>query len=134
MDTISNYTKSGNHRFPKRPELHTIPPEYTWAEPSNYGGCPLKFMAGETRHASGSPNPNYQVVDLDCETSFKLVPFSKTPAAVAVTGLCGCTSIIIVSRRGAWANHIVSYYADDLLNVRKNTGANIKVLSGRNRP
>ena len=42
----------------------------------------------------------------DGKTSSEVVTFGDEPASLAVPHLLGCTSVIVVSNRGAWANHI----------------------------
>lgn len=51
-------------------------------------------------------------IDLSGTTAFtepttsELINFANEPVSLATPRLVGCTSIIVVSNKGAWANHI----------------------------
>jgi hypothetical protein len=72
-----------------------------WAEKSNYDN-PADFMANEVKLAVDASN----VLVTDKPFASKLISFQDQPISVALTGLYGCTSIIAVSRRGAWISYI----------------------------
>ncbi|KAI1350328.1 hypothetical protein F5Y01DRAFT_286491 [Xylaria sp. FL0043] len=67
-------------------------------------------MVGESKLcASLAPGEeNSKIVPLPStgKTSSQLVGFFDQPVSLAVPHLVGCTSIIVVSRKGAWASHI----------------------------
>ncbi|RYP73619.1 hypothetical protein DL771_003507 [Monosporascus sp. 5C6A] len=90
----------------RRPDRVTQPDTNTWAGPENYGGNNQDFMAGEVGLAYQSPDNNNQGVILDGGLTSNFVGFYGNPASLAVSGLYGCTSVIAVSKRGAWVSHI----------------------------
>ncbi|MBE3050441.1 hypothetical protein IMZ48_49695 [Candidatus Bathyarchaeota archaeon] len=55
----------------------------------------------ETKHQKMVPLPEGEP-----RTTSELVNFADQPASLALPHLIGCTSIIVVSNKGAWANHI----------------------------
>ncbi|KAI1423329.1 hypothetical protein F5Y12DRAFT_786072 [Xylaria sp. FL1777] len=63
-------------------------------------------MAGESWMAYEDPSQEYhRGVRLEPGTTSELVPFLGKTSSLAVAGLYGCTSVIAISRRGAWASH-----------------------------
>ncbi|KAF2962903.1 hypothetical protein GQX73_g10672 [Xylaria multiplex] len=91
----------------KRHPLRLSNPEpNTWYGPENYGGSNQNFMAGETWEAYKNGDLRYyRGVKLNPGTTSNLIPFLGQPASLAVAGLYGCTSVIAISRRGAWISH-----------------------------
>ncbi|KAI0908740.1 hypothetical protein F4823DRAFT_563535 [Ustulina deusta] len=90
-------------RFP--PRLSEPEPD-TWCGPKNYGGNNQNFMAGEVRMAYENTEQEYhRGVKLEVGTTSNNVLFSGKPGSLAVSGLYGCTSVIAISRRGAWISH-----------------------------
>ncbi|KAI1839590.1 hypothetical protein JX266_014200 [Neoarthrinium moseri] len=86
----------------KRRKLRAIQPRVCkWAERSNYSPA-QDFMAGEVAIAVD----NKASVILDGGVTSSVVGFMDQPISLAVEGLYGCTAVIAVSRRGAWAAHI----------------------------
>ncbi|KAI1840029.1 hypothetical protein JX266_013762 [Neoarthrinium moseri] len=86
----------------KRRKLRAIQPRVCkWAEHSNYSPA-QDFMAGEVAIAVD----NKASVILDGGVISSVVGFMDQPISLAVEGLYGCTAVIAVSRRGAWAAHI----------------------------
>lgn len=80
---------------------NTEPLKCKWAEKSNYAN-PENFMANEVHLAY----ENGDSVPLAATVGSKLVSFGDQPISIAVQGLYGCTSIIAVSHKGAWASHL----------------------------
>ncbi|KAI0202358.1 hypothetical protein F4808DRAFT_421278 [Astrocystis sublimbata] len=80
-----------------------------WAGPESYAN-PADFMASEgnlgSSRAMGTENSKIVPLPEDGKTSSEVVGFFDKPVSLAVPHLVGCTSIIVVSRKGAWANHI----------------------------
>lgn len=56
--------------------------------------------------AQGTENSQIVPLPLDGKTSSRMVGFFDVPVSLAVPHLVGCTSIIVISNKGAWANHI----------------------------
>ncbi|KAF5241350.1 hypothetical protein FANTH_9155 [Fusarium anthophilum] len=87
----------------------TYPPKCKWAGPGNYED-PANFMSAEGGLAKSLAKEHKQlsIVPLpsDGSTSSKRILFSDLPVSLSIPHLTGCTSIIVVSKRGAWANHI----------------------------
>ncbi|KAI0812169.1 hypothetical protein GGR55DRAFT_677765 [Xylaria sp. FL0064] len=87
----------------------TQPGVCQWAGPSNYAD-PNNFMVGESKLcasvALGDENSKIVSLPTTGKTSSQLVGFFDQPVSLAVPHLVGCTSIIVVSRKGAWASHI----------------------------
>ncbi|KAI8402491.1 hypothetical protein FOFC_17805 [Fusarium oxysporum] len=87
----------------------TYPPKCKWAGPENYAD-PANFMSAEGGLAKSLAKKHEQlsIVPLpsDGSTSSKRILFSDLPISLSIPHLTGCTSIIVVSKRGAWANHI----------------------------
>ncbi|KAK2765092.1 hypothetical protein FQN54_008791 [Arachnomyces sp. PD_36] len=93
------------------------PAQGEWVDPSDYDDKNdfLPVEIGEMRAGfDGS-----KVVKLSAgveRTTSDYVAFEKKVLSIAVTGLYGCTSVIVISRRGAWASHIwegIFAHADD---------------------
>lgn len=89
------------------------PDQGEWTDPSDYDS-PAKFMAGEifeayhgvTVHA-GEMMHFASTSDADPErTTSNTLVFRDKVVSLAVQGLYGCTSVVIVSKRGVYANHI----------------------------
>lgn len=59
-----------------------------------------KSLAKQHKQLSIVPLPR------DGSTSSKRILFSDLPVSLSIPHLTGCTSIIVVSKRGAWANHV----------------------------
>ncbi|KAK2764071.1 hypothetical protein CKAH01_15874 [Colletotrichum kahawae] len=99
-----------------------------WPDPEDYEGDRSKFMVGQmaeirdwemvgrhrgpavnglyepqyvTHGASGIVNPRFGGM-----ITSKYILFGKDVASIALEGLYGCTSIIVVSQRGAFVNHV----------------------------
>ncbi len=88
------------------------PPNGRWTSPSNYEGFSTDlFMCGEVArtYSEGhgvrlvTTRDPYVLVPL---TSSHITTFEDRVASAAVTGLHGCTSVVIISRRGVWLTHI----------------------------
>ena len=56
--------------------------------------------------APGTEGSKIVPLPLDGTTSSEQVIFEGKPVSLAIPHLIGCTSIIVVSKKGAWANHI----------------------------
>ncbi|KAI1759881.1 hypothetical protein GGR53DRAFT_526768 [Hypoxylon sp. FL1150] len=78
------------------------------AGPEHYNGDSRVFMASEVAMAYDSKIPNSQGVCLPntSVTTSVAIPFNKTPDSLAVSGLYGCTSLVVVSKKGAYVNHM----------------------------
>ena len=85
-----------------------------WADPlEDFGGDHARFMTVQAEEAkSGNeeitpykevPMPSLGEASV---TSTNYVVFEDKPTGLLVQGLYGCTSVIVVSKRGAWAAHI----------------------------
>ncbi|KAF4439059.1 Immunoglobulin a1 protease [Fusarium acutatum] len=87
----------------------TDPPKCKWSGPENYAD-PANFIAAEGSLAKSNTDDakSLYVVSLPegGSTSSKRILFGNEPISLSVPHLVGCTSIIVVSNRGAWANHI----------------------------
>ncbi|KAI1866029.1 uncharacterized protein JN550_008007 [Neoarthrinium moseri] len=95
------------------PDRVSQPAKGHWAEPSNYeDGSKTKFMRGEVALAVKQGrfvelrHPDFNADNEAISTSSYAIKFESEPIDMAVTGLHGCTSVVIVSRRGALAFHI----------------------------
>lgn len=80
-----------------------------WPDPSDYDDEMEDFIRSEIIEASSGGSPFAEIVGLSTEretTTSKHITFEDNFRSVTVAGLWGCTSIIVVSRRGAWASHI----------------------------
>jgi hypothetical protein len=73
--------------------------------PGNYAN-PVDFMAGEGFISTTSPGSGVVPLPLDGKTSSKMISFGDRPVSLAIPRLIGCTSVIVVSKKGVWANHI----------------------------
>ncbi|KAF2680038.1 hypothetical protein K458DRAFT_407615 [Lentithecium fluviatile CBS 122367] len=94
----------------KRAVPRTTEPEACrWAGPENYANSG-DFMASEGNlgrsAAPGTENSFIVPLPEDGRTSSKMVSFLDKPVTLAIPHLVGCTSIIVVSKKGTWANHI----------------------------
>ncbi|TGJ78192.1 hypothetical protein E0Z10_g10570 [Xylaria hypoxylon] len=87
----------------------TEPGVCQWAGPENYEH-PKDFMASEGNlgfsNAPGTENSKIVPLPLDGKTSSEVIGFFDKPVSLAIPHLIGCTSIIVVSQKGAWASHI----------------------------
>ncbi|SPO02476.1 uncharacterized protein DNG_05149 [Cephalotrichum gorgonifer] len=91
------------------------PPVCKWSEPENYAN-PADFMASEGSLSGNSPEPGSDRVfgvplPIDSNsfpgtTSSTLTVFGDVPVTLATPRLVGCTTIIVISRKGTWANHM----------------------------
>ncbi|KAI0967585.1 hypothetical protein F4678DRAFT_465186 [Xylaria arbuscula] len=93
--------------FQKRvPPRLSDPAFNTWSGPENYGGSRQQFIAGESWRVYENPvQESYRGVKLETGTTSNLISFLGETSSLAVAGLYGCTTVIAVSRRGAWASH-----------------------------
>lgn len=69
------------------------------------------FVPGEGGIAADDKHEWSEMVPLDGDIqeggfSSAVIDFDEEPATLAVPRMVGCTSIIVVSRKGAWASHI----------------------------
>ncbi|KAI1379243.1 hypothetical protein F4677DRAFT_465450 [Hypoxylon crocopeplum] len=90
----------------RRPRRLSQPNPNDWAGPEHYGGNHQSFMAGEVASAYDNANFHNQGVILAKGTTSQFIPFAGTPGSLAVAGLYGCTSLIAISKRGAWVSHM----------------------------
>ncbi|OIW23745.1 hypothetical protein CONLIGDRAFT_673949 [Coniochaeta ligniaria NRRL 30616] len=85
------------------PIRESQPQANTWADPANYGGDKSRFMRGETYLALLKPESR---VDLSTPANaYNFVTFGNDVQTLAVSGLYGCTSVFVISRKGAWMSH-----------------------------
>lgn len=123
-------TKQGDTALIKQVD-ETFPPRLsqpeanTWVEPANYGGDECRFMRGgklslanyievlfvrvltivtETCLASVNAPTTVDLWDIEV-TSYNFVAFDDKVQTLALSGLYGCTAVIVVSRKGAWMGH-----------------------------
>lgn len=83
------------------------PSEGDWPDPEDYDGVIEDFLRSEIIEAPDSPYSDLVELSTGIETTTsKHITFGPNFRQLVVTGLWGCTSIIVVSRRGAWASHI----------------------------
>ncbi|KAK2733531.1 hypothetical protein CKAH01_08326 [Colletotrichum kahawae] len=89
------------------------PEQGVWPDPSDYHNNQDAFMIGETWEIVETQVPNdAKEVKLtkaehgDHVTSHNWISFEDKVGAISVHGLWGCTSVVVLSRRGAWASHI----------------------------
>ncbi|KAI1108394.1 hypothetical protein F5Y14DRAFT_457096 [Nemania sp. NC0429] len=101
---VSCSQREGNLRK-RQPQRLTEPEPNTWAGPENYGGISQHFMAGETWRAYEKGDIDNKHVNLAVGTTSSYVVFGAQAGSLAVAGLYGCTSVIAVSKRGAWVSH-----------------------------
>ncbi|KAK6077031.1 hypothetical protein SCUP515_05214 [Seiridium cupressi] len=85
----------------RRKYRNTQPAICKWADSSNFAPA-TDFMAGEVGLAVGNGN----FVKLSGPLTSKVIRFQDQPVSLAVQGLYGCTAVVAVSKRGAWASHI----------------------------
>ncbi|OTA95925.1 hypothetical protein M434DRAFT_9393 [Hypoxylon sp. CO27-5] len=72
-------------------------------------------MAGEVATAYDNADIYNIGVPLKAGTTSRHMPFESVAGSIAISGLYGCSSLIVVSKRGAWVNHmweIPSFSAD----------------------
>lgn len=66
-------------------------------------------MASESNlgysNAPGTENLFIVPLPVDGRTSSRLLTFENVPLSLAVPHMIGCTSVIVVSQKGAWASH-----------------------------
>ncbi|KAF3807023.1 hypothetical protein GCG54_00007278 [Colletotrichum gloeosporioides] len=79
------------------------------------GGDAVKFIASESNLAKNPINGNTDAVIVPLgnegdatpgKTTSQMKEFTDRPVSLAVPRLIGCTSVIVVSKKGVWANHI----------------------------
>ncbi|KAI1857971.1 hypothetical protein JX265_011001 [Neoarthrinium moseri] len=89
------------------------PDEGDWVDRSDYSDQTL-FVAGEVYEAYTNfvqtdnnivPIPKNTDIEPGMTTS-QVVQFNDKVVSLSVQGLYGCTSVVVVSQRGAWASHI----------------------------
>jgi hypothetical protein len=79
-----------------------------YAGPENYANQ-ANFMAGEgyrAKHGLGGGAEVTVSLPDDGRVSSKMMRFLDKPVNLAIPALVGCTTIVVVSKKGAWANHI----------------------------
>lgn len=78
-----------------------------WTDPSDFDGNVEDFIRNEIIKASDSPLRAIVQPSIGSDiTTSKHITFENNYRSLSVKGLWGCTSIIVVSERGAWASHI----------------------------
>ncbi|KAI0107997.1 hypothetical protein F4776DRAFT_668073 [Hypoxylon sp. NC0597] len=92
--------------FERRPRRLSEPSPNTWAGPENYGGNNQDFMAGEVATAYDNADSHNIGVRLGTGTTSSYILFAGVARSIAISGLHGCSSLIVVSKRGAWVNHM----------------------------
>ncbi|KAI1084485.1 hypothetical protein F5B20DRAFT_298417 [Whalleya microplaca] len=107
---------SGKRDLEKRvyedaPQRRIAPARGEWAEPANYGGDRSAFFRGEVARAYLGQGTDVGAVALNIKdtsqpTSSYTRRWTDEVATVAVAGLYGCTSVVVVSQRGVWATHM----------------------------
>ncbi|KAI1267675.1 hypothetical protein F5Y18DRAFT_308167 [Xylariaceae sp. FL1019] len=95
-------------RAAKRGESHNG----DWTDPSDYSS-PEMFVAHESffsyqaRDAINEPQQSVRInYDEFIPVTSETVTFKNEVVSIAVQGLYGCTAVVAVSRRGAWASHM----------------------------
>ncbi|KAF0329628.1 hypothetical protein GQ607_003196 [Colletotrichum asianum] len=92
-----------------------IPEQGVWPDPSDYQNNQDAFMIGETWEiVDPQVFLSYDAKEVkltelyhgDFMTSHNWISFEDKVGAISVHGLWGCTSVVVLSRRGAWASHI----------------------------
>ncbi|KAI1851767.1 hypothetical protein JX266_003229 [Neoarthrinium moseri] len=89
------------------------PDEGDWVDRSDYADQTL-FVAGEVYEAytddirtDNNIIPVPKLTDNDPSmTTSQVIQFNDKVISLSVQGLYGCTSVVVVSRRGAWISHI----------------------------
>ncbi|KAI2616779.1 hypothetical protein GGR54DRAFT_649212 [Hypoxylon sp. NC1633] len=91
-------------------------PDGEWAQPSTYGGDYSIFIRGEVYLAYNSSladGPRWGSVDVseanfdeNYPTTSNTTRWTEVVNTVAMIGMFGCTSVIVVSKRGAWVAHM----------------------------
>ncbi|KAF4844962.1 hypothetical protein CGCSCA4_v006972 [Colletotrichum siamense] len=108
--------------LPERSQKRSAPARGDWPDPSHYTNKD-KFLQEEVRGISN--HDKTPEVDIGYEPKFvrhgvsehvdhddvgmitsNWVVFKSEVTALALEGLYGCTSVVLVSRRGAWISHI----------------------------
>ncbi|KAK1846933.1 hypothetical protein CCHR01_10448 [Colletotrichum chrysophilum] len=105
--------KRSRELAPRELQERGDPEQGVWPDPSDYEGNQDAFMAGETWEIV-QMQPPYDAKEVklttfkhgDHVTSHNWVSFDDKVAALSVHGLYGCTSVVVLSQRGAWASHI----------------------------
>ncbi|RYP13177.1 hypothetical protein DL765_007004 [Monosporascus sp. GIB2] len=92
------------------PKRSTEPPRGQWSSPCNYERSSIDlFMRGEVARAYSEGN-GVELVKITSPFTFPTSSLVRTfgdgVVSAAVAGLHGCTSVIVVSRRGVWLSHI----------------------------
>ncbi|RYP39915.1 hypothetical protein DL767_002034 [Monosporascus sp. MG133] len=92
------------------PKRSTEPLRGQWSSPSNYEGSSNDlFMRGEVARAY-SEGHGVELVKIRSPftfpTSSLVRTFGDRVVSAAATGLHGCTSVVVVSRRGVWLTHV----------------------------
>uniref|UniRef100_L2FQV5 Uncharacterized protein n=1 Tax=Colletotrichum fructicola (strain Nara gc5) TaxID=1213859 RepID=L2FQV5_COLFN len=91
------------------------PEQGVWPDPSDYQNNQDAFMIGETWEiVDPQVSLSYDAKEVkltqlyhgDFVTSHNWISFEDKVGAISVHGLWGCTSVVVLSRRGAWASHI----------------------------
>lgn len=106
-------------RFPPRQlEGRGDPEEGDWVDKDDYSDSYPNMVAGEVYsaytndlviggdHVSVVPFATFGTVPDAEMTTSNTVLFKDSAVSLAVEGLWGCTSVVVISRRGAYAGHI----------------------------
>ncbi|KAK8868227.1 hypothetical protein PGQ11_006805 [Apiospora arundinis] len=75
-----------------------------WSDPKNYNNDRLKFMRGEAEIAESDEKTHVEQ-SWDSISTTNWIKFDNQVNTLAVSGLWGCTSVVVVSTQGAWASH-----------------------------
>ncbi|RYP70530.1 hypothetical protein DL769_004944 [Monosporascus sp. CRB-8-3] len=79
-------------------------PEYgNWAEPGIYANGISDFMRGEA--AIARREGNWVIFSDNLGATSNWILFDQQVESLSVQGLHGCSSVVVVSRRAAWATH-----------------------------
>ncbi|XXH02832.1 hypothetical protein Hte_009219 [Hypoxylon texense] len=81
-------------------------PSSTWTGPEDYGGSKLEFMRQETKRVCYSNDYRSQGIYYGDDSVYRYIHFDKTVGSIAVAGLHGCSTLIVVSQLCAWVNHM----------------------------
>ncbi|KAK7927317.1 hypothetical protein PG985_004315 [Apiospora marii] len=93
--------KRGAPARDSQPELNK------WSDPLNYNGDRKKFIRGEVALAVAQ-EANHVEHGFYNDQAFPTsnwIEFGNQVNTLAVSGLYGCTSVVVVSTKGAWASH-----------------------------
>ncbi|KAH0432063.1 hypothetical protein CcaCcLH18_06718 [Colletotrichum camelliae] len=113
-DTDCAALKKKSHELPPRELQERGDPEQgVWPDPSDYAYNQDAFMIGEAWEII-KMQPPYDAKEVkltkgehgDHVTSHNWISFDDKVGALVVYGLYGCTSVVVLSQRGAWASHI----------------------------